>query len=622
MLLCGKLLTFLFVNTILATIYYWDDGTCSDLSTNKSCDDASALRGLITTCKWVAASEACTYEGPESDILVTLILTTAAVVLSVPYNRLLEHTFATALKSLRHKGIMRGLGFGDDSDMDEFTYAETLQLRLLTAARITKYRESLEFKSPLDEAQLIMRQPMPSDGDPTNESMYEAIVHRHTILSLSKVVKQVRKECDGMLLKDLVKIVRSVDRERYLMQSFLVYSVPDSNYHPILHHLMSGYNEVNGVLIHSSSKYLSVLCATLFVAHFLLMSCIVYRASSRVDSSSVRLWLMCLGGSILVFTVVLEAIIILVKNVFVLNHLVGGEIHSRCMDLCARARVVLRRTAGLMRHSNAPMQHLNAACRVACLATPELPVARLLIALSDQDLLLLPSTLSKKRTPFQYALFDKEGVPEHQALVARKTPTLAAYLGSICSYCLLLVFSFVPFPIGEVLFDIVFLTGATGLVFGFYFLAQHGTLYAIITAVLLVAGVPLCIWLSSILWEKYSISNMGKGSVNQRHTRNSKQKKGQLSSSFFGLGRFFGEGRFQKVIPLTYEDPSSIYAAGTVYTVYISCIYLMYTLYILYVYLIYTLYIPYIYLIYTLYILYIYLTYTIARATHTRLYHH
>ena len=55
-----------------------------------------------------------------------------------------------------------------------------------------------------------------------------------------------------------------------------------------------------------------------------------------------------------------------------------------------KARLILGRTFGLMRDSNAMVQHFNPACRAARMY-PALPIARLLMSVNDRDIPLSPT---------------------------------------------------------------------------------------------------------------------------------------------------------------------------------------------------------------------------------------
>eukprot|EP01034_Spumella_vulgaris_P014326 gene14326-18289_t len=165
------------------------------------------------------------------------------------------------------------------------------------------------------------------------------------------------------------------------------------------------------------SDTITAACLLLSGAHFGLITFGTIVFDRSVVSTNMSLWVLVLFLSIIEYFVLIEVLSILIRDVVVVQQLVGKRVEERWRVLMTRARLILMRRYGLMRDAHALVQHLNPACRVAR-SFPFLPVSRLLISINDKD-------LTKLYLPHK--------------------PTWTEYFGTLLHDAPLLLFAYVPY---------------------------------------------------------------------------------------------------------------------------------------------------------------------------------
>ena len=85
----GKLLTFLFVNTLLAYWAYPHDSQCGGITSESECEDRKATPYFLS-CEWSQRHESCRYMGPPLAAVPIVVLLSIVLSVSVVYNRALE----------------------------------------------------------------------------------------------------------------------------------------------------------------------------------------------------------------------------------------------------------------------------------------------------------------------------------------------------------------------------------------------------------------------------------------------------------------------------------------------------------------------------------------------------
>jgi len=90
----GRILNILFIDTILAGIYFADDGSCQKLSTQAKCESTSNIFFAANTCRWVPYDGSCTFQAPKNNFLPVLITSSIIVILMVPLDKLIRYMVA------------------------------------------------------------------------------------------------------------------------------------------------------------------------------------------------------------------------------------------------------------------------------------------------------------------------------------------------------------------------------------------------------------------------------------------------------------------------------------------------------------------------------------------------
>jgi hypothetical protein len=82
----GAVLCFFFANTLVATMFYADDGVCEEITLETDCSAMKSSAGF-DTCSWRSDNETCEYLAPVFDIITGMLVTLCVTVLSLPMDR-------------------------------------------------------------------------------------------------------------------------------------------------------------------------------------------------------------------------------------------------------------------------------------------------------------------------------------------------------------------------------------------------------------------------------------------------------------------------------------------------------------------------------------------------------
>merc|ERR1711871_1793969 len=126
----------------------------------------------------------------------------------------------------------------------------------------------------------------------------------------------------------------------------------------------------------------------LLPAMILLQVYLIYQYHFSLGSRTTNLWLYITLLAFLQEVFLLQPLKILIRWVCI-NNVVAGDIRKMVFDFRDRCRIILIRKSGVMRDSNALVQHFNPACRAARMF-PELPISRLLLTVNDFDIPTVP----------------------------------------------------------------------------------------------------------------------------------------------------------------------------------------------------------------------------------------
>lgn len=133
---------------------------------------------------------------------------------------------------------------------------------------------------------------------------------------------------------------------------------------------------------HEGQKMYRLVSIVLLPIYFLALTSYIFLFGVRIGSKATTLWLLGSFGSLVMEVFLLSPSKIWIKKIAVAKIANIQDIHAIIRD---RSVTIMKRKEGLMRFATAQIQHLNPACRAARMY-PHLPIARLLMSLSDHDL--------------------------------------------------------------------------------------------------------------------------------------------------------------------------------------------------------------------------------------------
>eukprot|EP01032_Pedospumella_encystans_P012973 gene12973-14967_t len=352
----GKLLTFFFFNSFLATVVYPYEASCADFTAHVVCEDQKSYLGLYQTCEWSERSESCGYRGPQLRILHILVYAAMVIAASIVYNRMLDWIFRSAfsalhdadlrawlpLKTLWWPPVHAELLVENALDADEFQEYESVQLRVLLAARIAKSDNVLTYATAEDETRFIASVRQVDKDEMRNNRIEKSKWYFNRPQELTpydrrcpratkhdKIKKYVtRARTQGLrLYQHLQTHQKSEDQERLLMAMFCIDSLPFS-VQSVAAHAMLPDDDLWALfypfcMAPAGSK--KVLAVVLAVAHFVVQITLLGLWDRYIVSSNAALWGCVLLTVLVQYYLVHECAVIFLKKVLIEQMIVARK---------------------------------------------------------------------------------------------------------------------------------------------------------------------------------------------------------------------------------------------------------------------------------------------------------
>eukprot|EP01006_Ploeotia_vitrea_P032031 TRINITY_DN64308_c0_g1_i2.p1 TRINITY_DN64308_c0_g1~~TRINITY_DN64308_c0_g1_i2.p1 ORF type:complete len:1100 (-),score=0.54 TRINITY_DN64308_c0_g1_i2:178-3198(-) len=417
----AKILNFMFIDTILAGLFFDDGGKCETFTTKSDCLLTKSLDQMSPLCEWTPTAPGestgtCSFAGPpDNDFFSQALLTMIITVFAVPLDKMIERCldevkiFVDALQ-VRTGGDIYGKDDIENQEMgDELKDVQTLQNTLLRAARLTKMMHEMDDVSPEDELDIMIEShskiyhsvkantnkmaisTIAANNYISDIESYSAIEMAKTGYRKDALNKIIKARKDAQYISQQLSLIEGEDaREIYLLQQFLCTSLKGIGRY-IADKILFEHLETEEEM---ADKSFGRILTMLFIPmYFAFASLYIFLFGVSIGPKSTRFWLI---GAIQAFAMdifLLQPAKIWMNRIGI-STVAGREIQKKHAVLRDRSVSIMRRTQGLMKYSSAFVQHFNPACRVAR-DYPELPAARLLMSLSDYD---LPMKKSNKRT--------------------------------------------------------------------------------------------------------------------------------------------------------------------------------------------------------------------------------
>jgi len=322
----------LFIDTVLAFLFFADDGTCQMQQSRSLCLDIKALDGT-DLCSWLPSSEHCTFRGSSDNFLSTMILTTIITTITIPLDNFII-MLAINCKNLfvhSHGGLLKVqsslLGDLNNPDFDSLPHElHDIQRKipitnLMRAARLVKMQSSMDKVSATKEVALLLSRStniwdLPQEPKTTNTCLGFLVnkwnnFHIFTLSirdtydtdSASHIVRYGRNHLQQDLLKKkilsarrqalkLKKQLNELDsakaRDVFLLQHFIVCCLKGLKRKVAYRFFFSSFENARDS---DAKKYIRYASLVILPIYFLFTCLYIFLFGVRIGSKSTNTWL-------------------------------------------------------------------------------------------------------------------------------------------------------------------------------------------------------------------------------------------------------------------------------------------------------------------------------------------
>jgi len=420
----GKLLTYVLVASIVASVIFADNGFCERFDDEDSCTNERSFAGVLHSCAWNPDNVSCIFRRPEVEFTTILLFVIVVAVIAAPVSHLVEILLKRLFRLLRNKSAQQKARSNtvavaeidlddevaehkDQKDRnelkeywhlnDELRDIQTTRTKWLKASRLRKQQKTADFALPTAETEFLMQSADDHLGDygrrelTINSANFATMASSPTVQhdryamyasskrKLLKNVQLARRRAD-YIRAEMEYMQNNEQREEFLIKHFVVDAFKGHERNIAARYFLGSIQSTKRTRVSMALRYLSLL---LLPAIFAVMIYFVIFFNFDIGSRATDLWLF------VVFITLLEDIFFLQPlkiwlNWVVINSYVSAEAFKICVALKLRFSSIMNRRFGVMRDANSLIQHFNPACRAARLF-PHLPVARFLMSMNDYD---------------------------------------------------------------------------------------------------------------------------------------------------------------------------------------------------------------------------------------------
>ena len=393
----GRLLIFLFVNCIVSSVLFPDDGYCEQFDEKDTCDRATTPGGLFKTCEWIKANESCRFNEPDITFLASVILALIVSLLSIPFDNVLDFCIYKIVNYFHFRRLAQQTDPGElipplKAKRDEFATTPSIRSTMLQAARLEKARKTMDYILPAEEALVVALeaealQARMKDHRVFFRSTADLLLldrrhygqHTTSATVIQSRIEDVRNETATMR-KEMEELPSQEERELYMIKQFIVTLFTGHERAIASRYFLRDYQLKRTDFV----RYQEYFCLLFLPMYMALLIYYIYVFNLSIGSKATDIWL------IVTFLAFAQDVFVLYPtkiwvNWIVINNAVSESVRDICERLIARSRLILMRTSGVMRNANALVQHFNPACRLARMY-PQYPISRLLLSINDHDL--------------------------------------------------------------------------------------------------------------------------------------------------------------------------------------------------------------------------------------------
>jgi hypothetical protein len=360
---------------------------------------------------------------------------------------------------------------------DELVDSQTLSSKMLRAARLRKMQEYADYVLPIMEVEMLIalnnhdlryfgRQLLITD--PANAKLqYKSPTIRRARYTMYAPLKGqiLAKVTDARhkmeyLKNELEAITKSEDQEKFLFKHFIVDNL-DSFRRRLAERYLLGEGRYRSPHHKNYYKIKSYAASFVLVAMWAFLTYFITVYNLSIGSRASMMWLVIAMGSLLLDAIIFQPAKIWLRWIAI-NSWVAKDVRTILNAMGKRYIGIIQRKAGIMRDANSLVQHFNPACRTAR-QFPHLPISRFLLSLNDYDVPHYSNTAMPMKL--------KRGFAWWYALAVAMTTVFL-------SLSTLLVE-----PLGDVLAELVFVTGIEVTMVVLYYIGTGSTIMGVLIAV-------------------------------------------------------------------------------------------------------------------------------------------
>lgn len=395
----GRILSILFVTTIVIISVYPNDGVCENMTDEQNCIAHRISIFTDDSCVWSQLRHSCSFIPPAVDSTALVLLTIVITVLAVPISKSIEYLtyFSIDDPDPSHKADQSAVSHALPSKpaqaqhLDEFRQVQTIRATILRAVRLEKMKKTIDFILPHEEVSILMLLASLDSKRVKNWMVFTNTREKSSLDQLryrfvpqrGKLVRSVeaaRKSADEISCQ-LNGMSSDIEKESFLIKCFVADYCAIRGGSFIRRHVLGQVKWVQYGRFRRLRRAVCLFFSPIFFCG--LLAAIFEISKNSVGAKTTKIWLSTAGVAIFADVVVVQAIQVWMRWV-VVTATVGPDVRELFLQLKLRSRLILMRSRGLLKFSNALIQHFNPACRAARLF-PSLPVARLLMSLGDYD---------------------------------------------------------------------------------------------------------------------------------------------------------------------------------------------------------------------------------------------
>jgi hypothetical protein len=393
----GIIMNMLFLDTVLASLFFADDNTCEGFTTKADCLKLSSLDQYSKLCVWDEEAMACEFnENIGNNTLSQFILTAVLTILTIP----LQVWYTFMVYEVRNFFSVRTYNRGarqqsDDALASELSCLQTPVGTLLRAARLVKMQDTIDKVDVLTESNnlynAIQNELLQLNWEENNfriksplDFAFRDFISHHvantcTAKDLIPLVKKARNEA-AIIQANITNMSNDWDKSKYLIQRFIVCTLRSYR-----RNVADRFFEVHDSKLPFLMKitWTSYASLVLLPCYVIFTNFYIFLFGVGIGQKATKLWLIGSIAALALDIFILQILKLWMKGI-VLSSAALTSILEVSKTLQRKARLIMTRRTGLLKNSNCAIQHLNPACRVARL-NPSLPVSRLLISMNDFD---------------------------------------------------------------------------------------------------------------------------------------------------------------------------------------------------------------------------------------------